>query len=77
MAKKNTVRIYIPKERGTVNFEVGLNGKFYKYPRGTYQDVPLEVAEIIERSVEAEEGVGAFSAWRIDGKNPMGMRMEY
>lgn len=75
--KTNMVRIYIPREVGTQNFEVGLNGEFYKYPRGTYQEVPKEVAAIIEYSVEAEQGAGAFDAWRIDGKNPMGVKLDY
>lgn len=72
MAKKQQdtrppVRIYIPKELGTKNLEVGLNGKFYNYPRGTYQTVPAEIATIIERSVEAKDGAGAFDAFRITG----------
>ena len=81
MAKKQQdtrppVRIYIPKEIGTQNLEVGLNGKFYKYPRGTYQTVPAEIAKIIERAVEATDGKGAFSAFLITGGG-LGAKLDY
>lgn len=75
--KPETVRIYIPKELGTKVYEVGYNGKFYKYPRGTYRDVPLEVAKIIKRSVEASEGPGAFDRFRIDTRNQMGAHLNF
>lgn len=68
------VRIYIPKELGTLNLEVGVNGRFYSYQRGTYQTVPAEVATIIERSVEAAEGSGAFEAFIVKG-NSMGANL--
>ena len=70
------VRIYIPKELGTQNFEVGLNGKFYKYPRGTYQTVPAEVATIIERAVEATDGKGAFRAFLVTGGG-LGAKLDF
>jgi hypothetical protein len=72
-----TVRIYIPKEPGTKVYEVGYNGKFYRYQRGTYRDVPAEVAKIIQRSVEASEGPGAFDRFRIDVRNQMGAHLNF
>lgn len=76
-AKKaeETVKLYIPKELGTKNLEVGYNGEFYRYPRGTYQDVPKPIAEIIQGSVEALEGIDAYMAYLVDGKNVSGPKI--
>lgn len=72
---EETVKIYIPKELGTKNLELGHNGKFYKYPRGTYQDVPVHIATIIQQSVEAQEGIDAYLAYLVDGKNVSGPKI--
>lgn len=51
----NLVRIKVPRNGKEDTMFVGCNFKNYLLKRGEYVEVPPEVAEIIERSQQAED----------------------
>lgn len=69
--KQPKVSIMIPFEVGenaenakNIPFHVNLNGYAMDIPRGTYVDVPMQVADLIKERLESEGKIGR--QWRID-----------
>jgi hypothetical protein len=69
--KQPKVSIMIPFEVGEnaenakkIPFHVNLNGYAMDIPRGTYVDVPMQVADLIKERLESEGKIGR--QWRID-----------
>lgn len=60
-APKNRVEVFIPKgpANGDPNLFVSVNGVNYLLPRGKKSFVPPEIADEVQRSIEAQEALDA------------------
>lgn len=56
-----------PKQAKNIPFHINLNGYVMDLPRGTYIDVPEQVAQVIKERLESEGKIGG--EWRIDANH--------
>lgn len=71
LREQQKVRVLVPlgpnEKRGKAFLEIGLNGAFYKIPKGEYIDLPQSIADIIMRSQQqTDESLSMFSVERAE-----------